>query len=114
MAAKKAVIAPTTIITDKAVGDSSNSGEHRATKNTPAVTMVAAWIKADTGVGPSIASGSHVCSINCADLPMAPINRSRQIVVRVGTVQPKKSNWLSAKALAEANTSSNCSEPTMK
>jgi hypothetical protein len=26
---------------------------------TPAVTMVAAWMSADTGVGPSIASGSQ-------------------------------------------------------
>ena len=26
---------------------------------TPAVTMVAAWIRAETGVGPSIASGSQ-------------------------------------------------------
>jgi hypothetical protein len=26
---------------------------------TPAVTIVAAWISAETGVGPSIASGSH-------------------------------------------------------
>ena len=44
----------------------------RATRNTPAVTMVAAWMSAETGVGPSIASGSQVCSRNCADLPMAP------------------------------------------
>jgi hypothetical protein len=26
---------------------------------TPAVTMVAAWMSADTGVGPAIASGSQ-------------------------------------------------------
>ena len=26
---------------------------------TPAVTMVAAWIRAETGVGPSMASGSQ-------------------------------------------------------
>ena len=49
--------------------------------NTPAVTMVAAWISADTGVGPSMASGSQVCSRNCADLPMAPMNSSRQTTV---------------------------------
>ena len=36
---------------------------------TPAVTMVAAWISAETGVGPSMASGSQVCRKNCADLP---------------------------------------------
>ena len=40
----------------------------RAIRYTPAVTMVAAWMSAETGVGPSIASGSHVCSGSCADL----------------------------------------------
>ncbi len=34
--------------------------------------MVAAWIRALTGVGPSMASGSQTCSGNWADLPMAP------------------------------------------
>ena len=34
--------------------------------------MVAAWIRADTGVGPSMASGNHVCSGNWPDLPHAP------------------------------------------
>src|SRR3954468_3209843 len=33
--------------------------------------MVAAWISADTGVGPSIASSSQDCSGTCADLPQA-------------------------------------------
>ena len=32
--------------------------------------MVAACSSAETGVGPSIASGSQMCSGNCADLPM--------------------------------------------
>jgi hypothetical protein len=31
----------------------------RPTMYTPAVTIVAAWIRAETGVGPSIASGSQ-------------------------------------------------------
>ena len=31
--------------------------------------MVAAWISAEIGVGPGIASGSQVCSGNWADLP---------------------------------------------
>ena len=35
----------------------------------PAATIVAAWISALIGVGPAIASGSQVCSGNCADLP---------------------------------------------
>ncbi len=38
--------------------------------------MVAAWIKADTGVGPAMASGSQVCSGNWADLPMAAAKRA--------------------------------------
>jgi hypothetical protein len=46
----------------------------RATMYTPAVTIVAAWISADTGVGPAIASGSQTCSGICADLPEAPMN----------------------------------------
>ena len=45
--------------------------------------MVAAWIKALTGVGPSIASGSHTCSGNWADLPMAPRNMRRVDAVNV-------------------------------
>ena len=43
--------------------------------------MVAAWISADTGVGPAIASGSHTCSGICADLPQAPRRSSSAIVV---------------------------------
>src|SRR5215831_16848151 len=49
-----------------------NSGKHRPTRYTPAATIVAAWIRALTGVGPSIASGNHTWSGNCADLPTQP------------------------------------------
>ena len=42
----------------------------------PDVTIVAAWISADTGVGPAIASGSQVNSGTWADLPQHPPNRS--------------------------------------
>ena len=31
-------------------------------RNTPTITIVAACINADTGVGPSIASGNHMCN----------------------------------------------------
>lgn len=41
--------------------------------------MVAAWINADTGVGPSIASGNQVCRPSWADFPMAPKNKNIQI-----------------------------------
>ena len=77
----KAVIAPMMSTKDKAVSDNSNNGDMRATMKIPAVTMVAAWIKAEIGVGPSMESGSHTCSGNCADLPMAPMNSKIQITV---------------------------------
>jgi len=63
----------------KIVGAYSIIGDVRIIKNTPAVTIVAAWIKAETGVGPSIASGNHVCNPICADLPTAPKNIKKQI-----------------------------------
>src|SRR5438309_4620934 len=47
----------------------------RVTMNTPAVTIVAACINADTGVGPAMASGSQIKSGICALLPVAPMNR---------------------------------------
>ena len=47
----------------------------------PAVTIVAAWISAEMGVGPSIESGSQTCSGTCADLPIAPMNRQMQTTV---------------------------------
>ena len=59
VAAKTAVTPPVTATTVIAVGDSEKIGAQRATMNTPAVTIVAAWIRALTGVGPSMASGSQ-------------------------------------------------------
>ena len=58
--------------------------------NTPAVTMVAAWMRAETGVGPSIASGSQVCSRNCADLPMAPMNKRMHRTVSASGFHDRK------------------------
>src|SRR3977135_3781416 len=80
-AMKKQVIAPITITKESAAWDSSNSGDMRVTMKMPAVTMVAAWISAEIGVGPSIESGSHTCSGNCALLPMAPMKRQMQITL---------------------------------
>ena len=45
--------------------------------------MVAAWIRAETGVGPSIASGNQVCSGNWPDLPQAP--SSSMMPIAAGT-----------------------------
>ena len=45
--------------------------------------MVAAWISAETGVGPSMASGSQTNSGIWADLPMAPRKSSSAMAVAV-------------------------------
>ena len=63
------------------MSDSSKSGDMRATMKMPAVTIVAAWISAEIGVGPSIESGSQTCSGNCALLPIAPMKRQMQVTV---------------------------------
>ena len=56
------------------------------------MTIVAAWISADTGVGPSIASGSHVWSGICADFATAP--PSRPSATRLTVVDESESTWL--------------------
>ena len=58
-----------------------NKGKSLAIKNTPAVTIVAEWIKAETEVGPSIASGSQLWRGNWADLPIAPTKNHRDKIV---------------------------------
>lgn len=40
-------------------------------RNTPATTIVLEWSRAETGVGPSMADGSHGCMLNWADFPIA-------------------------------------------
>ena len=60
VAANSAVIAPMVAIVIGAQSyDTFRTGFTRVMRNTPEVTIVAAWMSADTGVGPSIASGSH-------------------------------------------------------
>ncbi len=58
----------------------------------PAVTIVAAWISAEIGVGPSIESGSQTCSGNCADLPIAPTNRQMHVTVSSDHCAPGSSS----------------------
>ena len=103
----KAVIEPITIMKLSAESDNSNSGDMRATMKIPAVTMVAAWIRAEMGVGPSMESGSHTCSGNWADLPMAPIKRQMQITVISMASMPKmyqgKSILANSPALANSS-----------
>ena len=79
---------PNTVINVKIKLLNSNKGEHLITKNTPAVTKVAACINADTGVGPSIASGNQVCKPIWADLPTTPINKKKQIISKHKRLYP--------------------------
>src|SRR5882724_3598105 len=91
-AMKKAVMPPMINTIERAVSESSNSGDMRATMKIPAVTMVAAWISAEMGVGPSMESGNHTCSGTWADLPMAPTNRRMQMTVATDQGWP----WISS------------------
>jgi hypothetical protein len=59
VAAKRAVAPPISATESPPTGARAKRTDVRATMYTPAVTMVAAWMSADTGVGPAIASGSQ-------------------------------------------------------
>ena len=59
VAAKMAVSAPMNTTVSPAAGAREKRKLLRAMRYTPAVTIVAAWISAETGVGPAIASGSQ-------------------------------------------------------
>src|SRR6476659_9290471 len=102
------VIAPTMTTTSCAVGARSKIGCDRTTRYTPAVTIVAAWISADTGVGPAMASPSHDCSGNCADLPQAPSSSIRPIAVSAPSDAPEAP----AKTLLKS-TAPNCTNMIM-
>ena len=58
--------------------------------------MVAAWMSAETGVGPSIASSSQDCSGTWADLPQAASSSSRPMTVSVVSPAPSASSETSA------------------
>src|ERR1700722_20386951 len=81
---KNVVVPPMMSTNESAVSDSSNKGDIRATMKMPAVTMVAAWINAEIGVGPSMESGNQVCSGTCADLPMARMKSHMQVSLIAG------------------------------
>lgn len=51
------------------------SGKNRIIRKIPATTIVLEWRRADTGVGPSMAAGSHGCNPNWADFPVAASKR---------------------------------------
>ena len=54
--------------------------------------MVAAWMRAETGVGPSMASSSQACSGTWADLPQAPTSsRIPNAVMAASEAPPARS-----------------------
>ena len=65
----------------------ASGGKKKAILNkryTPAITMVAACISAETGVGPSIASGNQTCNGNCADLAITAIRMAKLAKYKAG------------------------------
>ena len=71
------------------------------------MTIVAAWIRAETGVGPSMASGSHVCSGTWADFANAPTSSRSRPPMRSPSLWPKTSG-------AWAKTSRKFSVPVLR
>src|ERR1051326_1605017 len=105
-AAISAVVTPiqtTTVREDVTplIAPNEKSGYTLATRNTPAATMVAAWISALTGVGPSIASGNQTCNGTWPDLPMAPQKISSEMPV--DTAIPPTVSWVTSLAIAAAS-----------
>src|SRR4051812_28389662 len=95
VAAKSAVATPMIAISVEAHGVANPiRGLIRVIRNTPLVTIVAAWISADTGVGPAIASGSQMYNGSCALLPQAPTNSiSTMTVATVPVIVLASAAW---------------------
>ncbi len=96
-AAASAVMAPVQAMrSGTQSAEAAMIGFTRLSRYTPAVTMVAAWMSADTGVGPAMASGSHTDSGSWADLPMAPMKSMTAMKVAVVWASPPASGRMSA------------------
>ena len=59
MAPDKVVTPPTQEVVCIVRGNTEMRLKIRTVKKIPAATIVAAWVRADMGVGPSMASGNH-------------------------------------------------------
>ena len=64
--------------------------------------MAAAWIMAETGVGPSIASGSHVCSGHWAALPTVPMKKSSAISAAAEVPGPRTEGVVASRSRVSA------------
>jgi hypothetical protein len=103
MPRKKAVVAPTIDTMVNTDSLFSKIIEQRIIRTTPAITKVAACIKAETGVGPSMASGSQMCKPSCADLPKTPQKNKNEITLSTESSNPKKDSVLSITRGSMAN-----------
>src|SRR5690625_278456 len=88
MAPKSNVTAPTITTTSCAAGAASKIAPERTIRYTPADTIVAAWVSADTGVGPAIASPNQACSGTWADLPHAASSSTKPMTVSTPSLVP--------------------------
>src|SRR6478736_976471 len=60
----------------------------------PATTMVAAWISAETGVGPAIASGSQVWRMNWPDFDITAAMRQHDATSNRWWLMPPLLAWM--------------------
>ena len=113
--AASAVAAPTQKRVSSATGDAAKTGYRRSTRNTPAATIVAECSRAETGVGPTIASGSQAESGSWALLPTAPASMRRAIAVTVpGPIRPPSTAPTSASTSVVPTAASARSQPSRR
>ncbi len=89
VAAKNAVKPPIPTIASWSVDVKPMNTLVMASRYTPAATIVASWMSAETVVGPSIASGSQTWSGNWALLPAAPPRIMRPAIVSSAEPPPE-------------------------
>ncbi len=88
----------------------AKSGARRLMRNPPAL-MMPACNKAWTGVGANSEPGSQICSGNCADFPIAPMNMSDATAVAPVICSPGPSESVSGASAARVKSSWNSSVP---
>lgn len=90
VAVKRVVRAPRQRQVVRAIGFSAIKGLIRIKRRMPATTIVLECSRAETGVGPSMAEGSHGCRPNWADFPAAARTSPSRGRVRLKSLEVKK------------------------
>ena len=81
-------------------------GKKRIRRNTPAVTKVDEWTRADTGVGAAMAAGSQLEKGICALLVMAARIIVRVMGVVLGALVINQCPWLAVQPMASNSAAS--------